>query len=149
MNIFGAVLKPGMNVHSIAKFLYGLVGVIFLLLGLAIVLVKTGVVPAGVQGAVMHATDNNVFGLHLLQEFGGMMVFAAILSFWCVKNYGQSMGYHWALTVFFGLLALVHWFDVRGVRSPMGPAINTLPVLLFAVIGVWRVKVDSINIQKA
>jgi hypothetical protein len=31
----------------------------------------------------------------------------------------------------------------------MGPAINTLPVLLFAVIGVWRVKVDSINIQKA
>ena len=128
-----------MNIHSIAKFLYGLAGVVFLVIGLGVVSFKSGLLPQGAIDAILHNTDNNMYGLHLLQEFGALMVFTGLMSFWFIRNYQHSLSFHWAMTVFFALLAVVHWVDVRGMRPSLaGPIINTIPLMLFVVVGILR-----------
>src|SRR3954470_1447232 len=128
-----------MSIHTIAKFLYGLLGVIFLVIGLGVVSFKSGLLPDRAMGAILHNTDNNMYGLHLLQEFGALMVFAALILFWFIRNYQHSLSLHWAMTVFFALLAVVHWVDVRGMRPSMaGPILNTVPLVLFVIVGVLR-----------
>lgn len=128
-----------MTIHTITKFIYGFFGVVFLVIGLSVVMYSTGIVPPGTQDIILHAADNSLNGLHSLQEFGSLLVFAGLISFWFIRHYEQSMGFHWAMTVFWALMALVHWTDIRGLRpSLMGPMLNTVPVVLFAIIGFWR-----------
>jgi hypothetical protein len=128
-----------MNIHTLSKFLYGLVGIVFMVIGLGVVLFKSGLLPQSATESILHTTDNNMYGLHLLQEFGALMVFVSLISFWFIRNYQHSLSFHWAMTVFFALLAVVHWTDVRGMQpSLMGPIINTIPVTLFAVVGIIR-----------
>jgi hypothetical protein len=128
-----------MNIHILSKFLYGLTGIILLIIGVGVVLFKSGVLPQTATDGILRATDNNMYGLHLLQEFGALMVFGSLICFWFIRNYEHSLGFHWALTIFFALLALVHWFDVRGMQpSLMGPMVNTIPVILFVTVGIFR-----------
>jgi hypothetical protein len=49
------------------------------------------------------------------------------------------MAFHWAITLLLALIALVHWFDVRG-RSDFatGDIVIGIPFVWFAVVGVLR-----------
>ena len=77
--------------------------------------------------------------LHLIQEFGSILVFAGLISIWFVRHYKQSKVYHWAMTTFWALFALAHWFDGReGPRSIGGLLINTIPFMMFLLIGLFR-----------
>ena len=128
-----------MKIHTIAKFLYGFFAVVFMIVGLSIVMYNTGIVPHGTRDIILHAADNNLNALHLLQEFGSLLVFAGLISFWFIRHYEHSMGFHWAMTLFWALMSMIHWLDVRGLRpSLMGPVINTIPVVLFLVVGLLR-----------
>jgi uncharacterized membrane protein len=74
-----------------------------------------------------------------MQEFGSLLVFVALMSFWFIRHYEQSRSFHWAMTVFWGLMALIHWFDIKGPwTSVIGPLINTIPLALFLVVGLLR-----------
>jgi hypothetical protein len=79
-----------------------------------------------------------------MQEFGSLLVFVGLITFWFVRHYDRSWPFHWAMTLFWGLLALVHWFDVRGpVESVIGPAINTVPFGLFVLLGLLRLRSEG------
>ena len=50
-------------------------------------------------------------------------------------------GFHWAMTAFWGIIALIHWFDPRGhFHSGLGEAVTSVPFLLFLVVGLLREK---------
>ena len=129
-----------MNIHTIAKFIYGLFGGAFIIVGLSVAMFKSGFLPEWAEQTIVKLGDNNLNGIHLIQELGSLLVFAGLVSFWFIKNYEQSIGFHWALTAFWALLALAHWFDVRGMRSMTGPMINSIPFVLFTVVGILRSK---------
>jgi hypothetical protein len=123
----------------LARSLYGLFGAVYLVAGVSVLLLKTDFLPGAVRDVLVDIGQGNLNTLHVMQEFGSLLVFAGLITFWFLWHYDASRPFHWAMTAFWGLFALVHWFDVRGpVESFIGPAINSIPFVLFGVIGLSR-----------
>ena len=133
-----------MSIRPVAKFLYGIVAAVFLIGGVTVLLLRTGLLPAAVRNIVMNVAHDDMNTAHIIQEFGSMLVFAGLISIWFIRHYEQSKFYHWAMTAFWALISLVHWFYVAGpVKSVSGPMINTIPFVLFAVVGLLRKSSDQ------
>jgi hypothetical protein len=127
--------------RALIQLLYALVGVVFLVAGVSVLLLKTDLLPEGVRGHIVDAARGDLNAMHIMQEFSSLLVFAGLITLWFTWHYDQSRLFHWALTVFWGLFALAHWFDVRGpVESVVGPLINTIPFALFVLIGLLRLR---------
>ena len=132
-----------MNVKAVTGVLYGLFGAISMLVGASVLLLETGLLPAVVSRAVMNAANGDARALHIIQEFGAFLVFNGLIAFWFARHYDESRFFHWALTAAFGLIALAHWFDVRGEHSMIGPLVNSVPFALFLLVGLLRLSLDA------
>jgi hypothetical protein len=126
-----------MKIRAIAKILYGLVGVSLLGIGVTVSLLRTGLLPDAVQNFGVKFTDGNPNALHITQEFGALMMFAGLITFWFIRHYERSKAFHWAMTIFWAFIALAHFGATH--RLP-GPIVNSVPFVLFAVVGLvrWR-----------
>jgi hydrogenase-4 membrane subunit HyfE len=131
-----------MNVKAIAGILYGLFAASSLIVGASVLLLDTGLLPEVVSRAVSNAAHGDARALHIIQEFGAFLVFAGLIAFWFARHYDQSRFFHWALTFAFALVALAHWFDVRGAHSKLGPLVNSVPFALFLLVGLLRLSSD-------
>ena len=128
-----------MNIKPIARSLYGFFAVIFLIVGVSVLWLRTGLLPDFAKSIVMNTAHDDLNAVHLIQEFGSMLVFAGLISAWFIRHYEQSKFFHWAMTTFWGLFALAHWLDVRErFQSMVGPTINSVPFVLFVVVGLLR-----------
>jgi hypothetical protein len=128
----------------LAKVVYAVTGAIVFAAGASVLLIDTGLLPDAVRGAVVGETRGNLDLLHILQEFGATLVFVGLIAFWFVWRYEQSQFFHWAMTAFLGLIALVHWFDVRGPSpSVSGPLVITVPFLVYVVVGLLRTATEG------
>jgi hypothetical protein len=128
-----------MLTRTLAQYLYALLGVVFLLAGVSVLLLGTGLLPAPVWELIHAIGQGNGNTLHIMQEFGSLLVFVGLIAFWFLRHYDQSRPFHWAMTLFWGLFALVHWVDVRGTMEVgVGQVINTIPFVLFLAVGLLR-----------
>lgn len=133
-----------MNSKVITQGLYGFVGTAFLIAGAGVLLSGTGLLPEAVNRAVMDAAHDDTKFLHVIQEFGAFLVLIALITFWFMRHYAQSKFFHWAMTAAWALIALAHWFDVRGpFHIGIGPLINSIPFILFALVGLLRLSPDA------
>ena len=72
-------------------------------------------------------------GIQLIDDCCGYPFVLGCSTLWAEQTF------HVAISTFWGLLALIHWFDVRGPwHSIAGPIINTIPFALSAVAGLPR-----------
>jgi uncharacterized protein YjeT (DUF2065 family) len=126
--------------RALVKSFYALFGVLYLAAGLSVLLLGTGLLPTPIRKLILDIGQGNDNTLHVMQEFGCLLVFAGLITLWFVRHYEQSGTFHWAMTAFWALFALVHWVDVRGrpAESFLGPAINTVPFALFLAVGLLR-----------
>ena len=128
-----------MPVRVLATSLYGLVAVLFLVAGAAVLLLGTGLLPGAVRDIITAVVPNDGETLHIAQEYACLLVFIGLITLWFIRHYEASRAFHWAMTAFWALIALVHWFDIRGpVESVVGPLINTVPFALFLAVGLLR-----------
>jgi hypothetical protein len=133
-----------MLTRTLAKTVYGFAGAVYLLAGVSVLLLGTGLLPGPVRDLILDIADGNPNSLHILQEFGSLLVFTGLITFWFLWHYEESRPFHWAMTVFWGLFALVHWVDVRGsFQFGIGPLINTAPFGLFLLIGLLRLRSEG------
>jgi hypothetical protein len=122
-----------------AQFIYGVMGAAFLAAGISTLLVNTGLLPDGLREIVLHFAQNNLGMLHVIQEFGTLLVFVGLLSVWFAWRYEQSRAFHWFATAYWALMALIHWFHVASPTiDVIGGLINTIPLALFLAIGLLR-----------
>jgi hypothetical protein len=132
-----------MLIKALARSLYGLFGAGFLVAGASALLLDTGLLPEAIRKVLVDVAQGNFNTLHIMQEFGSLLVFAGLITFWFMYYYDQSRAFHWAMTTFWGLIALIHWVDVRGsVESVVGPLITTIPLALFVVVGLLRLGLE-------
>jgi hypothetical protein len=125
--------------RALAQALYGLFGIVYLVAGASVLLLGTGLLPVPVRDLIMSIGEGTPNTLHIMQELASLMVFAGLITLWFMLHYERSLAFHWAMTVFWGLFALVHWFDIRGGFDPdIGNLINTIPFGLFLLVGVLR-----------
>jgi hypothetical protein len=127
------------NVRALVKTVYVLFGVLFLGVGLGVLLSDSGLLP-GVRGVALGFAHNDLNTLHIMQEYGAILVFVGLITLWFARRYELSGPFHWAMTASWALHALAHWFDVRGARSLAGPLVNTVPFALFLLLGLLREK---------
>jgi hypothetical protein len=128
-----------MTIRHIATTLYVLVGAIVLASGVVIALMPTGIWPAGLEQVVLEFANGDPLAMHLTQEMGATFVFVGLITFWFVRHYEQSMPFHWAMTVFFGLFGLAHVATMTGTwRLDMRSLGDMVPFVLFVVVGLLR-----------
>ena len=126
-------------IHAITKIVYGLFGALFVLVGGSVLLVNTGVLPEAARTVIADSAGGDGRLLHVIQEWGNAHLLLGLVTFWFIRHYDQSQAFHWAMTAYFAVDALIHWFDVRGVpESAVGPLINTIPLVLFLTLGLLR-----------
>jgi hypothetical protein len=126
-----------MSTRVLAQSLYGLSGTVYLVVGFTVLLFRTGLLPDPIRDIISVVGQGDLNSVHLIQEFGTALVFLGLITFWFMRHYEQSLWFHWAMTTFWGLLALVHWYDVRGpFESVVGPLINSIPFGLFVAVGL-------------
>ena len=126
-----------MRSGMLARSLYVLFRALYLAAGTTVLLFRTGLLPAAVKGTLPDAARGDLNAVHISQEFGSLLDFAGSITLWFARHYEQSLFFHWAMTTFWALFALIHWFDVRGpVRSDAGVWINAIPFLLFLSVGL-------------
>jgi hypothetical protein len=128
----------------LAKFLYGIMGVVFLAAGVSTLFVNTGLLPDALRDIILHFSQNNLGMLHIIQELGTLLILVSLLTFWFLKHYEQSRAFHWAVTAYWAIMAVIHWFNVAGPNpSVVGPLVNTVPFLIFLTIGLLREATES------
>jgi hypothetical protein len=133
-----------MNIRMVANSLYGFFGAVFLVVGAVVLLLSTGLLPDSVENIVVSVGHGDSNTLHIIQELGSVLVFVGLITFWFIRHYAQSLPYHWAMTTFWGLFALAHWFDVSGsFHLGTGQVINTVPFILFVLVGLLRKRSES------
>jgi hypothetical protein len=136
--------------RTITRSLYALVGAAFLLGGSGVLLLGTGLLPPPLKDAILSIGEDNVNTLHLMQEYASLLVLVALLTFWFIRHYERSRAFHWAMTAFWGIIALIHWFDPRGnFHSGLGEAVTSIPFLVFLVIGLLREKSEAVRATRA
>jgi hypothetical protein len=132
-----------MTIRPIARFFYGLIAVVFVLAGTVVLLLGTGLVPRTVVNLILNYGGGTDLTMHLVQEFCTLLIFTGLVNAWCFLNYERSMYFHWAMTAFWALFALVHWFDYRGnFHGGTSRMIDTIPLLIFLIIGVLRERME-------
>jgi hypothetical protein len=126
-----------MSSAIMAKAIYILFGALYLIAGTAALLFRTGLLPDVVKDILLDVAQGDLNAVHISQEFGSLLVFAGLITFWFARHYQQSLFFHWAMTTFWALFALIHWFDVRGpIRFDAGVLINAIPFILFLSVGL-------------
>ena len=129
-----------MNVKPVVKAVYVLFGALFLLVGAGVMLLDTGLLPGAARAVALRVAHGDLNTLHIIQEYGSILVFAGLITLWFARHYELSRPFHWAMTASWALHALAHWFDVRGARALAGPLINSVPFALFLTLGLLRGK---------
>src|SRR5262245_553059 len=125
------------NTTSLAKTLYAVFGALYLVAGGAVLLTRSGYLSLSVTRIVGHISHGNGYAFHILQELGASLVFAGLITLWFLRHYEQSGFFHFAMTAFLGLFALVHWLDAGWSwdNNVAGLSLATAPFLLFAIVG--------------
>jgi hypothetical protein len=132
--------------RTITRSLYALVAAAFLLGGSSVLLLGTGLLPVPLKDAILSIGEDNVHTLHLMQEYASLLVLVGLLAFWFIWHYEQSRAFHWSMTAFWGIIAVIHWFDPRGeFHWGLGEAITSIPFLLFVLIGLLRAKGEVVR----
>ena len=135
-----------MLTRVLAKSLYLLFGVGYLAVGVMVLLLGTPLLPPAVRGAIVEAAESNPQTLHIMQEFASLLVFAGLITLWFVWRYDDSRAFHWAMTAFWGLLALIHWFDIEGTfHAGVGEVVTTVPFAVFLLVGLLRLWAEGYN----
>lgn len=129
-----------MRAKAFVRIFYVLFGAVFLAVGLAVLLMETGLLPAGAKETALGFAHGNAETLHVMQEYGALLVFVGLITLWFAHRYELSRPFHWAMAAAWALHAFVHWFDVRGARGVAGPLVNTVPFALFLLAGLLRLR---------
>ena len=123
--------------------LYIVFGGIYLAAGITVLLYGTGVLPETAKSVLLDVADQNLTALHISQEFGSLLVFTGLITLWFADHYRLSLFFHWAMTLFWGLFAFVHWFDVHGqFHFDIGILITAIPFFVFFAVGLITPKRD-------
>jgi hypothetical protein len=130
-----------MHIRPVARFVYGLLGVVSIVAASVVLLLGTGLVPAAVSNFLLEIGGGNDDTMHLIQEYAAFLFVVGVVHLWCARHYDLSLFFHWVLTFFWLFIALIHWFDYKGsFHAGWDRVIDTVPFVVFLLIGFIRHK---------
>lgn len=116
--------------NRFARVVYGMIGVLALLLGIAALARPALALP---PDAVSPLTS------HLIREEAAEGLFVGLMALWCLAHFEERRPVHFALLLFAAVFAAIHWAEFaaarRGLASPLA---NSVPFVLLAASAPWR-----------
>ena len=128
---------------TVVRAVYGLLGVLYLLLGVGSIALPAGWISPGWLGdeaAELYAQAAPESYLnHLTQEFGTLAIAVGFMFLWQARRAEPSHSLHWLITLYFALDSLIHWVGPQGpIGSLQRGVTNSVPPLLLLILGlVW------------
>jgi hypothetical protein len=128
-----------MALNKIARIVYGLLGVLYVAVGVGSMLL-----PTGLGDDILAGEAPSPFVGHLLQEFGTVVLALGIVFLWYASRKEQSRIFHWAMTFYFALDALIHWVGPEGLIGswPRGIA-NSIPLAVMLLLGLLQLRASG------
>ena len=116
------------TVHRLA---YGVLGAGFTIAGAATFLLMFGLFP---DLAARLCGES-----HVVQEFGCAVVVLGILLLWYSRHLPEGQIVGALATLFFALIAVVHWIDFLHGHLPLrSPLVNSVPMIVLAILHSTR-----------
>ncbi len=129
-----------MTLTKVVCLVYGLFGILYVLIGVGSMLLPTGWLPQILQGDLAREASSP-FVEHLLQEFGTVVLALGLVFLWYARGKEQNPGFHWAVTCYFALDALIHWVGPEGlIGSWSRGIINSIPFALMLLLGLLQLR---------
>jgi hypothetical protein len=128
-----------MTLSRITRIVYSILGLGFVILGVAAVLAPAGWMPQGlIDGFLGNETITPLMG-HIFQEFGSAFVALGGIFFWYAICHEPSPGFHWVVTFYFFLNASIHWVGPSGLTdSWQSGTFNSVPFAVMLLLGVLQ-----------
>jgi hypothetical protein len=128
-------------VITVARVLYGLLGVLYVVIGAGAMLVPTGWLPESFTADALVGETPSPFVGHLMQEFGTVVIAVGLMFLWRASCREFSRAFHWAMTVYLCLDALIHWVGPEGlIGSPSRGITNTILPAAMLLLGILELK---------
>jgi hypothetical protein len=131
-----------MTLLNITRGIYGLFGILYVLIGAGSMLMPAGWlpagwVPAGVEQEFMTPQMQTESISHLLQEFGTVVIGLGFVFIYFATRAAWSSGFHWAITLYFALDSLIHWIGPHGpIGSWSRGLTNAVPFAVMLLLGL-------------
>src|SRR5262245_16270193 len=140
-----ATCKGGfMTLQRAIRTAYALLGILYVCLGAGSMLLPIGWFPEGLAGRLLAGEILDPFSGHLLQEFGTVVLALGLVFVWRSSRKEYSFIFHWAMTLYFSLDALIHWVGPQGVIGSWPRGItNSVPFAVMLLLGVLQLRASG------
>ena len=82
----------------------------------------------------------------LLQEFGTVVLALGFVFLWHAHRKEQSSSFHWGMTAYFTLDALIHWIGPDGLIGSWPRGItNSIPLVVMLLLGLLQLRASRAN----
>jgi hypothetical protein len=133
-----------MTLNKITRGIYGLLGVVYVLIGAGSLLLPTGWLPRSLGDDILAGEMPSPFVEHLLQEFGTVVLALGFVFLWYATRKELSRSFHWAMTFYFSLDALIHWVGPEGLIGSWRRGIaNSIPLAVMLLLGLLQLRADA------
>ena len=130
-----------MALNKITRIVYGLFGVLYVLIGVGSMLLPTGWLPRDLADHFLAGDIPSPFFEHLLQEFGTVVLALGFVFLWYAIRKEQSRTFHWAMTFYFSLDSLIHWVGPEGLIGSWRRGIaNSVPLAVMLLLGLLQLR---------
>ena len=109
-------------------------------------LLPLGWLPERLTNDLLIGETPSAFVDHLLQEFGTVVLALGVVFLWYSSRKEQSRSFHWAMTFYFSLNALIHWIGPDGlIGSWSRGIINSIPFAVMLLLGLLQLRTSRAN----
>jgi hypothetical protein len=130
-----------MTIDKISRIVYCLIGILYIVIGVGSMLVPAGWIPQRLAGDILTREITTPFTEHLLQEFGTVVLAIGLVFLWYARQQKQSRAFHWMMTFYLALDAVIHWIGPEGLIRPWSRGIlNSIPFLVMLLLGLLQLR---------
>ena len=125
----------------VTRVVYFVLGILYVLIGAGSMLIPAGWFPQRLADRLLAGEILNPFGQHLLQEFGTVVLALGFVFLWYSRREKLSRTFHWAMTLYVSLDALIHWVGPQGIIGSLSRGIiNSIPFGILLVLGLIEIR---------
>ena len=130
-----------MTLDNSTRVAYCVIGILYVVIGMGSMLLPAGWLPQGLANNIPAGEIASAFVGHLLQEFGTVVLGLGLMFLWRANRKDHSPVFHWAMTFYLMLDALIHWVGPQGpIGSWTRGIVNSIPFAVMLLLGLLQLR---------